>query len=59
MEIIVGKLIKMNWGKDYNLDFVCAYRAATNCGSLNLMLGKQQSVEIASQVYDAFLKRQL
>lgn len=40
------------WDDAYNLDFVCAYHAATLPGTLNLMQGQLEATKVAQNVYE-------
>lgn len=47
----------VDWDEAYNLDFVCAYHAATLPGSLNLMLGPEGARKMAGEVHAALAAR--
>lgn len=44
--------LEVDWDDAYNLDFVCAYHAATLPGTLNLMQGPQEASKVAQNVYE-------
>jgi hypothetical protein len=49
----------VDWDDDYNLDFVCAYHAATLPGSLNLMLGPEGAQKMAAEVHAVLVSQRM